>query len=488
MTLIRTPFQAMASALSPAPGLIDYHIPAAIPSDEITTYRTGRIVVSELSFKVPLDYASNSGDTITLFARAAVQCDKPVAETSAKDAPLNSPKPWIVYLEGGPGFGCPSPLTHPIVTRMTEYRCLFLDYRGTGLSTPLSYETLQGKDDAEKAAYLRLFRQDNIVRDLEAIRQYLFAGVPKGEKAQWSIFGQSFGGFVSMTYLSAYPKSLREVFLTGGLAPIGESPDAVYKATFLRAIDRNQAFYKKFPGDASKVHQICSFLEKQGGVALPEGGNLTVSRFLTLGISFGQHGGIDKVHGIITRTFQDLEVFGFISKPSLSTIERETQFDLNIIYAILHEAIYCDGPGSVSNWAAYRVGSEIRQFSWLKSNSISAFSASDPPYFSAEMMFPSHFDTTPDMKSLFNVAEELATYSQWPHLYDLKRLANNTVPIYAASYVDDLYVDSALARNTAKNVGSCLVYETNAAYHNGLRAKADVIIDALQQLRMSTLD
>ncbi|KAL5625348.1 hypothetical protein BROUX41_005408 [Berkeleyomyces rouxiae] len=479
----------MASDTSSASPLTNhYDIPAAIACGEITTYRTGHTVISELAFKVPLDYSSDTTDTITLFAQAAVHCSKPVAETSAKDEPLSSSKPWIVYLEGGPGFGCPNPMTHPIVARMSEYRCLFLDYRGTGLSTPVSSETLRGNTPSEQAAYLRLFRQDNIVRDLEAVRRYLFAGVPKGEKAQWSLFGQSFGGFVSMTYLSRYPESLREVFLTGGLAPVGESPDTVYKATFQRAVERNKAFYKKFPGDASRVYRICSFIERQKVVPLPEGGKLTISRFLTLGISFGQHGGIDKVHSLVTRAYRDLETFGFISKPSLSAIERETQYDFNIIYAILHEAIYCDGPGSISNWAAHRVGAELREFSWLKGDSIAAFDSSKPPYFSGEMIFPSHFETNPGLQPLKQVAEELATYDKWGSLYNLKQLASNKVPIYAVSYVDDLYVDSELARQTAKRVGSCLVHETNAAYHNALRAKADVIISALEQLRMSTLD
>ncbi|KKA30298.1 hypothetical protein TD95_005091 [Thielaviopsis punctulata] len=470
------------------PLLVD-GIPLAIRSNEITTYRTGRIVVSEMTFKVPLDYAGDQNDTITLFARAAAHCDKPVAETSEKDHPLNKSKPWIVYLEGGPGFGCPSPLSHPIVGRMSEYRYLFVDYRGTGLSTPVSAETLRGNDDVSKAAYLRLFRQDNIVRDLEAVRRSLMADQPETDKPQWTLFGQSFGGFVSMTYLSMYPQFVREVFLTGGLAPVGESADTVYRATFERAAERNKAYYKKFPGDAAKVHKICAFIEsKDNKIALPEGGTLTVSRFMTLGMAFGQHGGLDKIHALVTRVALDLSIFGFISAPSLASLERETQFDFNIIYAILHEAIYCDGPNSVSNWAAYRMGSRLANFSWLQNNSVASFSASEPPYFSGEMIFPSHFETNHGLKPLAGVAELLATYSEWPEIYNLDKLAKNTVPIYAASYVDDMYVDSKLARNTARRVGMCMVYETNAAYHNGLRAKADLIIDALQQLRLSTLD
>jgi hypothetical protein len=63
------------------------------------------------------------------------------------------------------------------------------------------------------------------------------------EDKRWSILGQSFGGFASITYLSfAYfpslshlthsPASLREVYITGGLAPMVSSPDDVYMRLF----------------------------------------------------------------------------------------------------------------------------------------------------------------------------------------------------------------------------------------------------------------
>lgn len=47
-----------------------------------------------------------------------------------------------------------------------------------------------------------------------------------------SIFGQSYGGFVALSYLSFAPHGLREVFTTGGLPPIGQTPEQVYRATF----------------------------------------------------------------------------------------------------------------------------------------------------------------------------------------------------------------------------------------------------------------
>lgn len=42
--------------------------------------------------------------------------------------------------------------------------------------------------------------------------------------------GQSFGGFCAITYLSFHPEGLKEVFMTGGLAPLISYPDPVYEA------------------------------------------------------------------------------------------------------------------------------------------------------------------------------------------------------------------------------------------------------------------
>lgn len=79
---------------------------------------------------------------------------------------------------------------------------LFLDQRGTGLSSPISAATLALQGTAIKQAeYLKKFRADNIVRDCESVRKCLTACYPEYKKT-WSLLGQSFGGFCSVTYLS----------------------------------------------------------------------------------------------------------------------------------------------------------------------------------------------------------------------------------------------------------------------------------------------
>lgn len=237
---------------------------------------------------------------------------------------------------------------------------LYLDQRGTGLSTPVSADTLALQGDPHKQAdYLKHFRADNIVRDCEAIRKTLTENYPPDLK-KWSIFGQSFGGFCAFTYLSFFPEGLREVFTSGGIPPIGKTADEVYQATFEVVIRRNESYYKKYPEDSLVIHNLAIKLLESHGLALPSGGILTLQRFLTLGLLFGAHGGIDKVHDIVFRMQSDTDQFDFITRPTLYAIEDLLTFDETVLYAVLHEAIYCER--EASHWAAKRVASSLPTF------------------------------------------------------------------------------------------------------------------------------
>ncbi|KAM0283612.1 hypothetical protein ACHAQH_002390 [Verticillium albo-atrum] len=458
-----------------------------------------QLQVSELFFEVPADYANPPAGTLKLFGRSVTKHERPIVPPSPADAAKAEQKPWLVYLEGGPGFGNREPQDMPL-TRLAltrGYQVLFLDYRGVGSSTPISAASVKqraGADAAAQAAYLRLFRQDNIVRDCEAVRACLTDGYP-AEKQPWSIFGQSFGGFVALTYLSRFPQGLREVFLTGGLAPLDKTPDQVYEATFERVTSRNEAYYKKFPEDVRTVRQIARHIASHEGAAipLPAGGTLTVPRLLTLGLGFGAHGGLDSVHALILKLKTDLDQFGFLDRAALTAVESYNPLDTNPIYALLHEAIYCYKPGVASKWAAQRVGSRLTPYAWLDDSSkpLSLDEADDeskPLYFSGEMIFPFHIDTYPELQALKPAADLLAAYDEWPALYDLDQLRRNEVPVYAASFVDDMYVDSRIARETAAAVRGCKVYETNTMYHNALRAKTGEVLGELFKLRDGTID
>ncbi|KAJ0166160.1 Proline iminopeptidase [Colletotrichum tanaceti] len=450
----------------------------------------GKFLVSELFFEVPKDYSNQSSGVLQLFGRSVTKHERPVVPPSETEKKQAEQKPWLVFLQGGPGFGNPEPQDSPVTHTALErgYQVLFLDYRGVGLSSPVSAATLALQGNAEKQAdHLKLLRQDNIVNDLEAVRACLTSDYPE-EKKKWSLFGQSFGGFVSLTYLSRFPQGLREVFLTGGLAPVGKKPEQVYEATFKKVMERNKAHYEKYPEDIESVHRVARFIQEKKRVDLPGGGFMTVPRLLTLGIAFGAHGGLDSVHSNILKLKTDLDQFGFFTRASLADFEQATSFDSNIIYAILHEAIYTEKPGVASNWAAYRVGKALEEFSWLENEPAISECTAAPLYFSGEMIFPLHFETYPELVELREAAEILARYDEWPELYDQEQLRKNTVPVYAAGYIDDMYVDYNFAKETAALVKGTKVYETNQLYHSALRGRTGDVMRELFRLRDDPID
>jgi pimeloyl-ACP methyl ester carboxylesterase len=193
-------------------------------------YRAAGLLLTEHEFTVPLDHDRPHGRLLTLFGRE-------ICDSDSHDRPL------LLYLEGGPGMEAVRPTQRPpepiwLGRALKDYRVLMLDQRGTGRSTPVG--ALGGMSPAEEAAYLSHFRADSIVRDAETIRQEL--GVE-----QWSVLGQSFGGFCVTTYLSLAPDGLREAFITGGLPPIGLHTDEVYRRTYPRVHERNRRYYDRYP-------------------------------------------------------------------------------------------------------------------------------------------------------------------------------------------------------------------------------------------------
>jgi pimeloyl-ACP methyl ester carboxylesterase len=290
---------------------------------------------------------------LTIFARGARRLERPIDPTA--DDPKKE-LPWLLFLQGGPGFECASPQNNYWIQTILDkgYQVLCLDQRGTGLSSPITQSTLQLRgDDKLQAQYLRAFRADSIVKDCEAIKKTLMQGLP-AEKSKWSLMGQSFGGFCATTYLSFFPKSLREVFMFGGLPPLVTNPDEVYRRCFKKLIQRNEAYYRKYPEDVEKVQQICKLLQRFGDTTVRDTtsqGFITARRFMQLGLCFGGHGGLDTVHDIVLKAHSDLRFVGHLTRPTVSRIEGLLPYNDHIIYAVLHEPIYCQGYAVLFLWA-----------------------------------------------------------------------------------------------------------------------------------------
>lgn len=448
----------------------------------------GKLLVKEYWFEVPLDHDDPKSKPIKLFARSAIKHERPIVETSE---PVQ--RPFLVYLQGGPGGGTPAPQDSPLSSFMLDrgYELLFLDQRGTGLSSTVSANTLELiGGPQEQADYLKLFRADTLVKDSEAVRLFLTKDYPP-EKKKWSTFGQSFGGMMTLTYLSFAPEGLRECFITGGLAALDKGPDEVYTATYRKVIERNEAYYKKFPEDVATVKFVAEKIRELGGkkgIPLPGGGFLTVQRLMTVGLNFGVHGGLDRVHNYIVRMKGDLDQFGFFTRYTLNELEQDNTWDTCPIYTVLHEPIWCYVPGIAARWAAERVGKALDQYQWLQSDWAGPASLGDKPlYFSGEMIYPFHFETCSELIKLKETANILAEYNQWPPLYDIQQLTKNEVPVYAASY-NDMYVDPDMARVTASRIKGIKVFETNVLYHNAVRARTEDVIPQLLKLRDDSID
>ncbi|HET9944877.1 MAG TPA: alpha/beta fold hydrolase, partial [Actinomycetes bacterium] len=236
--------------------------------------------VVEHEVAVPLDHDDPAGEQIRVYARELVAPRR-------RDDDL----PWLLYLTGGPGVPGPRPTGRSgwLGRALQDHRVLLLDYRGTGRSAPQNRQTLTGRSPAEQARRLACFRADAIVHDAEALRREITADEP------WSLLGQSYGGFVATTYLSVAPESLTRVMVTGGVPPLGRSPQEVYHATAGRVAERWARFAERYPDDTVRLDRVADRVAG-GDVRRPSGDLLTVPRLQSLGMTLGYADGLERLH------------------------------------------------------------------------------------------------------------------------------------------------------------------------------------------------
>ncbi|EYD77482.1 Proline iminopeptidase [Rubellimicrobium mesophilum DSM 19309] len=317
-----------------------------------------------------------------------------------------------------------------------------------------------GRDSAD---YLLRFRADSIVRDCEHIRTSLYDGV------RWETLGQSYGGFLTMTYLSQAPEGLAACYVAGGLPSLRPSADEVYRRTYPRVAAKTARYYARFPGDVAQVGRIADLLGAED-VHLPDGDRLSVRRLQTLGLDFGMGPGFENVHWLVDEASPE---DGRLSDHFLSAVGVATSFDGNPLFATLQESIYGHGAGA-TDWAAERIRREFPEFAPERR----------PLMFTGEMMFPWMFEEIRSLQPFRDAAEALARCDAYSPLYDLDRLASNEVPVSAVVYFDDMYVDAGLSLDTARHVGNLRPWVTNEYEHDGIRDSARVF----QRLRTLVSD
>ena len=93
-----------------------------------------------------------------------------------------------------------------------------------------------------------------------------------------------------------------------------------------------------------------------------------------------------------------------------------------------------------------------------------------------------------ELDDLRETAEILAKVDDWPDLYDEAQLAKNEVPVYSATYVDDMYVHFDYALETASKIKNCKHFITNVWYHDALMGKSDELMKQLFALRDDVID
>lgn len=409
--------------------------------------------ITDHRIEVPLDWDHPDAERISVYARGFRGSQHSPEQAAAL--------PWLLFLQGGPGGkgSRPARLSGWMQEAAKDFRILMLDQRGTGLSTALNRQRLRGMDPQSQAAYLRLFRADSIIRDVEAFREHL--GL-----SSWSVLGQSFGGFCTLTYLSLFPESLDRALLTGGLAPLTGHADRVYEHTYAKMTARNAEYFQRYPEDRERVDAVVAHLRGRAAegnpVRLLDGSELTVSRLQLLGMLMGGNTRIDSLHYLLEEAFAD-HAGTELSDTFLAGVGHQISFAANPLYAVVHESIYgqpaeqTQGRGE-TGWAALRVRDEFPAFS----------PEAESPLLLGEMILPEHVALDPALAPLAETAEVLAGVEDWNRLYDLEQLGRNTVPAAAAVYTDDVFVARELSLETAAAVANLTVWETADFHHDGI--------------------
>ncbi|RCK68796.1 alpha/beta fold hydrolase [Desertihabitans brevis] len=398
------------------------------------------IWVREHEVAVPLDHADPDGETITVFVREL--CD-PVRRR--EELPL------LLHLQGGPGGKGPRPVDRSgfLEVALETHRVVLLDQRGTGRSTFLDGERLARRGTPQQQAdHLALFLADSVVADAELVRQQVYGG------RRWATIGQSYGGFLTLTYLSTAPQALAACYVTGGIPGVPPEAAEVYRRTVGRVREKVRRYYARYPQDVDRVAAIADVLAG-GDVRLPDGDPLSVRRFQSLGIDLGMKPGAERLHWLVDEAFVEP---GRLGADFLQQVQVRTSQAGSPLFWTLQEAIYGEGDLR-TGWAAETEVARHPDFD----------PAARPLLFTGEMTFRWMFDEIAALRPFAAAVDLLAERTSWGRrLYDPARLAANEVPLAAAVYHDDMFVDAGLSLGTLAGIGNAEAWVTNEWEHDGL--------------------
>lgn len=417
------------------------------------SYYVPGLSVEEHAIHVPLDWSKNtpgkdiSGRSLTLFYR--VLC---APEHIHDDLPL------LVFFQGGPGGACPRPLSPNsdgwISEAIQHFRVVLPDQRGTGRSSHVDNHTMQNMTGIQGAQYLKHFLADSIVRDFEHLRLSEFGG------ARWVSLGQSYGGFITLTYLSLFPEALHACFTTGGIPHVPANAREVYEHTFRRMQAKTEQFYARYAVDVERVASVADRLSACP-VTLPNGEKFTVERLQTLGSSFGMKPSFERVHWLFDEAFLnadgEADAHAELTTEFLEDVVSATSS--HALYWPLQEFIYANGDlEEPIAWAAQQVRDTLPQFK----------SSRRPLLFTGEAVFPWMFEQMHALQAFRPAVDLLMEDTHFGVIYDEAQLAQNEVPVQSVVYFDDMYVDASLSLDTLSRLGNAHAWVTNQYEHDGV--------------------
>ena len=94
-------------------------------------------------------------------------------------------------------------------------------------------------------------------------------------------------------------------------------------------------------------------------------------------------------------------------------------------------------------------------------------------------MYKRQLDDYSSLRPFKKAANIIAHKKDWPVLYQEDVLEQNKVPVAAAVYTNDMYVDREFSIKLAENIPNMNIWETNLYEHNALRSNGKKVLDLL---------
>lgn len=433
---------------------------------ETQRFRLDGHTLTEMTLEVPLDYNGELAGTALADEQIAI-----FAREYVRDGQEKAPR--LVFFQGGPGSPAPrpAPIGGWLSWALDHYRVVLLDERGTGLSTALDSATVTDVGDAAlQARYLACFRADSMVYDAERLRRTL-------QDEPWHALGQSFGGFVNTSYLSLAPEGLASVMITAGLPSMNRHADDVYRLTWEATEKRHREYFARYAGDEARAWDIAEHLQDTEEV-LPTGERLTPARFRMLGIALGMSYGPDQLHLLLEDPFVRVGGKRRLRSRFLVGVGFALSYGASPMYGVLHETIYAQASSGATNWSAHRIRDEFAQFE-LPASETEARASGAPFRFSGEHVFPWQVREDPALAPMAEAADILAAREDFPELHRPDVTADNTVPVSAWIYWDDMFVPASISLETAEAIRGLTYSLTNDYHHDGLRTDGPKLLERM---------